>query len=136
MSTREKLIKARLGMLGLAEELQNISLACRRAGISCSHYYEIKEAFEKFGAEGLAEQPRRAPRMPNQTPPELEAKILEMTERYPTRSYAFVSQQLRLVGVGVSPSPPFVTYGSGTGSRFASRGSCGSSRRPRRREAC
>jgi hypothetical protein len=104
MSTREKLIKARLGMLALAEELQNISLACRRAGISRSHYYEIKEAFEKFGAEGLAEQPRRAPRMPNQTPPELEGKILEMTERYPTRSYAFVSQQLRLVGIGVSPS--------------------------------
>jgi hypothetical protein len=36
MSTREKLIKARLGMLALAEELQNISLACRRAGISRS----------------------------------------------------------------------------------------------------
>jgi len=69
MSTREKLIKARLGMLALAEELQNISWACRRAGISRSHFYEIKEAFEKW----------RKPRMPNQTPPELEAKILEMT---------------------------------------------------------
>ena len=29
MSTREKLIKARLGMLALAEELQNISVACK-----------------------------------------------------------------------------------------------------------
>src|SRR5579883_3410215 len=77
MSTREKLIKARLGMLALAEELQNISWACRRAGISRSHFYEIKEAFEKWGAEGLAPQPRRKPRMPNQTPPELEAKILD-----------------------------------------------------------
>src|SRR5579885_3219071 len=56
MSTREKLIKARLGMLALAEELQNISWACRRAGISRSHFYEIKEAFEKWGAEGLAPQ--------------------------------------------------------------------------------
>ena len=36
MSTREKLIKARLGMLALAEELQNISVACKRAGISRS----------------------------------------------------------------------------------------------------
>jgi transposase InsO family protein len=104
MSTREKLIKARLGMLALAEELQNISLACRRAGISRSHYYEIKEAFEKYGAEGLAPQARRRPRMPNETPPELVEKILEMTERYPTRSYLFVSQQLKLVGVGVSPA--------------------------------
>jgi|GEM_PF-5522301 hypothetical protein len=36
MSTREKLIKARLGMLALAEELQNISLVCRKACISRS----------------------------------------------------------------------------------------------------
>ncbi len=47
MSTREKLIKARLGMLALAEELRNISLACWRAGISRSHFYEIKDAFER-----------------------------------------------------------------------------------------
>ncbi len=53
MSIREKLIKTRLGMLALAEELQNIRLACQRAGISRSHFYEIKEAFEKYGAEGL-----------------------------------------------------------------------------------
>jgi hypothetical protein len=58
-------------MLALAEQLNNVSLACKRASISRSHYYEIKEAFEKFGADGLAPQPKRKPRMPNQTPPEL-----------------------------------------------------------------
>ena len=94
MSTTEKLIKARMGMLALAEQLNNVSAACRRAGISRSHYYDIKEAFEKFGAEGLAPQTRRKPRMPNQTPPELEAQILEMTERYPTYSYLRISDQL------------------------------------------
>lgn len=57
MSTRETLIKARLGMVALAEELQNIRLACRRAGISRSHYHEIEEAIETFGTEGRA--PRR-----------------------------------------------------------------------------
>lgn len=104
MSTREKLIKARLGMLALAEELQNIKLACKRAGISRSHFYEIKEAFEKFGRDGLVAPERRKPRMPNQTPPELEKRILDMTEAYPTYSYIRISGQLRLVGVGVSPS--------------------------------
>lgn len=104
MNTDQKLIKARLGMLALAEELQNISLACKRAGISRSHYYDIKEAFEKFGAEGLAPQRRRKPRMPNQTPPELERQILEMTEQYPTYSYLRIAGQLRLIGIGVSPS--------------------------------
>ena len=82
MSTREKPIKGRLGMLALAEGLQNISLVCRREGISRSHFYEIKEAYKKCGAEGPALQPRRKPRMPNQTPPELEAKILKMGRPY------------------------------------------------------
>ncbi len=91
-------------MLALAEELQNISVACKRAGISRSHYYEIKQAFEKFGAEGLAPAARRRPRMPNQTPPELEARILEMTTQYPTYGYIRISGQLKLIGVGVSPA--------------------------------
>lgn len=104
MSTREKLIKARLGLLALAEELQNVRLACKRAGISRSHFYEIRNAYEKYGAEGLAPKQRRKPRMPNQTPPELEKQILEMTTRYPTYSYVRISGQLRLGGVGVSAS--------------------------------
>ena len=33
MSTREQLIKARLGMLALADELKNIARACRLAGL-------------------------------------------------------------------------------------------------------
>lgn len=79
-------------------------MACQRAGISRSHYYEIKQAFENFGPEGLAPAPCRRPRMPNQTPPELERQILEMTERYPTYSYLRLSAQLRLIGVGASPA--------------------------------
>lgn len=104
MNTREQLIKARLGVLALAQELDNIRLACKRAGISKSQYYDIKAAYQKYGAEGLAPRPRRRPRMPNQTPPELEQRILQMTEQFPTYSYLRISQQLRLIGVGVSPS--------------------------------
>jgi transposase InsO family protein len=99
MSTREKLIAARISMLALADELQNISRACKVAGISRTHFYEIKEAFERYGRDGLAPQPRRRPRMPNQTPPELEAQILAMTREYPTTSYVKIADQLKLIGV-------------------------------------
>ena len=95
MTAREQLIRARMGMLALADQLQNISVACKRAGISRSHYYEIKAAFEKYGRDGLAPCERRRPRMPNETPPELVEKILEMTAKYPTYSYVRISQQLR-----------------------------------------
>lgn len=104
MSTREKLIQARVSMLALADELQNISRACKVAGISRSHFYEVKEAFEKYGREGLAPQPRRRPRMPNQTPPEVEQQILTMTREYPTYSYVKIADQLQLIGIPASAS--------------------------------
>ncbi len=37
-------------------------------------------------------------------PTRLESKILEMTEQYPAHSYLRIGQQLKLVGVGASPS--------------------------------
>ncbi len=102
MDTREKLIAARTSMLALADELKNISRACQIAGISRTHFYEIKDAFERYGRDGLAPRERRRPRMPNETPPELVARILDMTAEYPTYSYVRVSQQLRLIGVPAS----------------------------------
>jgi len=38
MSAQEQLIRARMGMLSLAGQVQNISQACKRAGISRSHF--------------------------------------------------------------------------------------------------
>ena len=38
--------------------------------------------------------------MPNQSPSELEAKILEITERSASASYLRISQRLGLIGVG------------------------------------
>jgi hypothetical protein len=126
MDTREKLIDARIGMLALADELKNISRACQIAGISRTHFYDIKDAFERYGRDGLAPRERRRPRMPNETPPELVARILEMTAEYPTYSYVRVSQQLRLVGVPASAAQVRGTWQrEGLLKRFD--GCCGSS---------
>jgi len=38
------------------------------------------------------------------TPPELEARILEMTTQYLNYSYIRISGQSKLIGVGVSPA--------------------------------
>lgn len=84
MSTREPLVKARLGMRVMADELKNLAKACKLAGGCRSRVYEIKKAYATFGKEGLAPQHRRRPRLPNPTPPELERRILAMTEQYPT----------------------------------------------------
>lgn len=44
----KNLLRTRLEMLALAKESQNISLVCRRAGISRSHFHEIQEAYDKL----------------------------------------------------------------------------------------
>jgi len=100
----KNVVDQRLDILALARELKNVSQACKRAGISRSRFYEIKSAYDKHGLEGLAPQPRRKPRMPNQTPVELVEPILNMTARYPTYSYIRISAKLRAAGLEVLPS--------------------------------
>ena len=98
------LVQRRLEILGLARELGNVRKACQRAGISRSRFYELKNAFDQQGAAGLKPQPRRKPRMPNQTPPEMVEPILNMTARYPTYSYIRISAKLRAGGCNAAPS--------------------------------
>lgn len=87
MSDQERLIDAKISLLQLARELKNVQQLCKTAGIARSSFYEIRKAYEQFGREGLRPKPKRRPRMPNETPPEIVEKILGMTRRHPSYSY-------------------------------------------------
>lgn len=102
MSDQERLIDAKISILQLARELKNVQQLCKTAGIARSSFYEIKKAYEQFGREGLRPKPKRRPRMPNETPPEIVEKILDMTRRHPSYSYNRIANQLQLEGVGIS----------------------------------
>jgi len=83
MSDQERLIDAKISLLQqLAKELNNIQKVCKVAGIARPSFYEIKKAYEQFGREGLRPKPKRRPRMPNETPPEIVEKILDMILNY------------------------------------------------------
>jgi len=104
MSDKEKLIQTRMGLLAMAGKLHSVSAACRLVGISRSRYYQLKNAFDKCGIEGLAPRIKRKPEMPNRTSLKVEAKIFEMTGHYPSYSYVRISDKLKLVGCAVGPS--------------------------------
>lgn len=51
--TQEQYIIKKLNILDFAEQLGNISEACRKLGISRKHYYNIRKANEEHGVDGL-----------------------------------------------------------------------------------
>jgi len=76
MTHDDVLFGYRLRLFTLAEELHNVSEACRQMGISRSTYYAWKPKLERYGLDGLRVRERRRPRMPNQIGPHLEHRIL------------------------------------------------------------
>jgi len=59
LHTSEKIIKHKVDLLNLAEELGNISQACKLMGVSRDTFYRYQEAVESGGVESLIDKSRR-----------------------------------------------------------------------------
>ena len=76
MTEHDVLVGYRLRLFTLAEELGNVSAACRAMGVDRSTYYRWKRRVDRWGLEALNVRERRRPRMPNQIGPHLEQRII------------------------------------------------------------
>ena len=104
LNTNEKIIKHKVGLLNLAEELGNVSKACKVMGLSRDTFYRYKSAVEEGGVESLFEQTRRKPNLKNRIDEQTETTVIQYAIEFPAHGQARTSNELRKRGVFVSPS--------------------------------
>jgi len=102
MTTEDKVIKAKMTLLDLAEYLKNVSEACRVSGVSRQHFYDIKQTYQEGGMEALREKSRRQPNLKNRVAPEVEEAILQLALELPAYGQVRVANELKKKGILVS----------------------------------
>ena len=91
MTPSEIIYHRRVRLLALADELGNISEACRQMGISRTRFYEWRQLVAAYGVEALMPKNRRTPQLPNATPTHVVEELLTLAVIEPTigcRQYA------------------------------------------------
>lgn len=104
LHTNQKIIKNKVGLLNLAEELGNVSKACKVMGTSRETFYRYKHAVEEGGVEALFEKSRRKPNLENRVDEAIEKTVVEFAIEYPAFGQLRASNELRKNGVFISPS--------------------------------
>ena len=74
--TNDKVIKHKVGLLNLAEELANVSKACKMTSLSRDTFYHYKAVADEGGVEALFESNRRNPNLKNRVDPEYATWLL------------------------------------------------------------
>lgn len=104
LHTNDRIIKHKVGLLNLADELGNVAKACKMMGVSRDTFYRYKEAVDEGGVEALFEKSRRLPNTKNRVEPSIEAAVVQYAINQPAHGQVRVSNELRKKGIFVSPS--------------------------------
>ncbi|MFO8703621.1 IS481 family transposase [Legionella pneumophila serogroup 2] len=91
-------------LLNLAEELGNVSKACKVMGLSRDTFYRYKSAVESGGIDALFDQNRRKPNIKNRVDESVELAVKEYAIAFPAHGQQRTSNELRKQGIFVSPS--------------------------------
>ena len=104
LHTSNPIIKHKAGLINLAEELGNVSKACKVMGVSRDTFYRYQELVEDGGIDSLISQSRRTPNLKNRVDEATEQSVIESAIEYPAYGQHRTSNELRKKGVFVSGS--------------------------------
>ena len=104
IQTSDRIVKHKVGLLNLADELGNISKACKMMGVSRDTFYRYRDAVNDGGVEALFDRSRKVPNTKNRVEPQIENAVVEYAIQEPAHGQVRVSNELRKQGVFVSPS--------------------------------
>lgn len=102
--SNHKIIKNKVGLLNLAEELGNVSRACKVMGFSRDTFYRYQEAVEQGGVDALFDKSRRQPNLKNRVDEATEKSVMDFAVEYPAHGQVRVSNELRKRGIFISAS--------------------------------
>ena len=104
LQSTQKIIRHKVGLLNLAEELGNVSKACQVMGLSRDTFYRYRDAVEEGGVEALLDKNRRVPNPRNRVDLETETAVVDYAVECPAHGQVRASNELRKRAVFVSPS--------------------------------
>lgn len=104
LHTNNPIIKHKAGLLNLAEELSNVSRACKVMGVSRDTFYRYQELANEGGVEALIDKSRRFPNLKNRVDPTIEDAVKTYAIDYPAHGQHRTSNELRKLGIFVSGS--------------------------------
>ena len=104
LHTTNQIIKHKVGLLNLAEELQNVSRACKVMGVSRDTFYRYQELVESGDVDSLLNRSRRVPNLKNRVDDTTEQAVIDYAIQYPAYGQHRTSNELRKNGVFISGS--------------------------------
>jgi transposase InsO family protein len=104
MTTTQKLIQPKLGLLKLAEKLGNVSDACKVMGYSRDSFYRFQKLYDEGGELALKEISRSKPLLKNRIEKQIEDVVVAYAIESPAFGQQRASNELRKRGISVAPS--------------------------------
>lgn len=104
LQTNNTIIKNKAGLLNLAQELGNISKACKVMGFSRDTFYRYQHAVEEGGIDALLNKSKRGPNIKNRVDPVVEDAVVKIAIAEPAWGQQRASNELRKEGISVSPA--------------------------------